>query len=59
MLYKDAKKVGDDEYDCLLQHPVYGWVPFTATSYDTEEHGRLIFKLIQKEFESGGVNNAP
>lgn len=28
--------------DCEIQHPVYGWVPFTASPDDPEEYGREI-----------------
>lgn len=29
--------------DLEVNHPVYGWIPFTATSYDVEEHGRILY----------------
>jgi hypothetical protein len=29
--------------DCEIDHPVYGWIPFTASPDDTEEYGRDIF----------------
>lgn len=25
-----------------VKHPVYGWIPFTASPTDSEEHGRLL-----------------
>ena len=28
--------------DCEVNHPVYGWIPFTANPDDPEEHGRII-----------------
>ena len=36
----------DGTIDCEINHPVFGWIPFTATSYDTEEHGQEIFRLL-------------
>jgi hypothetical protein len=29
--------------DCEIDHPEYGWIPFTASPDDVEEHGRLIY----------------
>lgn len=29
--------------DCEIEHPVYGWIPFTATPDDDMEHGRVIY----------------
>jgi hypothetical protein len=29
--------------DCEIEHPVYGWIPFTASPDDVEEHGRAIY----------------
>lgn len=30
--------------DVELDHPRFGWVPFTASSDDVENHGRLIYE---------------
>ncbi|SEG44124.1 DUF4376 domain-containing protein [Billgrantia desiderata] len=32
--------------DCELEHPDFGWLPFTADPEDTEEQGRTIFERI-------------
>lgn len=29
--------------DCEIDHPVYGWIPFTASPDDTEELGRTLY----------------
>jgi hypothetical protein len=29
--------------DCEIEHPVYGWIPFTASPDDVEETGRNIY----------------
>ena len=29
--------------DMEVEHPVHGLIPFTASPYDPEEHGRLLF----------------
>lgn len=32
----------DGRIDCEIEHPVYGWIPFTADPNDVEQHGREI-----------------
>lgn len=32
--------------DCDLEHPTFGWIPFTASPDDVEEHGRVIYQEI-------------
>lgn len=29
--------------DCEINHPDYGWIPFTASPDDPEDHGRVIY----------------
>mgnify|MGYP001301195200 CR=1 FL=1 len=37
--------------DCELDHPVYGWIPFTASPDDPEQHGRELYaRIIAGEF---------
>lgn len=37
--------------DCEVNHPVYGWIPFTASPDDPEEHGRDIYqRAVSGEF---------
>ena len=31
--------------DCEIEHPVYGWIPFTASPNDEEPHGREIYAI--------------
>lgn len=33
----------DGRIDCEIDHPIYGWIPFTADQNDVEEHGREIY----------------
>jgi hypothetical protein len=35
--------------DCEIEHPIYGWIPFTASPRDVEEHGRVIYEKILEE----------
>ena len=32
--------------DCQLEHPEYGWIPFTASPDDPEKHGRKLYERI-------------
>lgn len=34
--------LGDGRFDCEIEHPVFGWLPFTAAPDDVAEHGRAI-----------------
>jgi len=29
--------------DCEIDHPMFGWIPFTASPDDVEAHGRAIY----------------
>lgn len=31
---------------CEIEHPMFGWIPFTASPIDTEPHGRVLFMHI-------------
>lgn len=35
----------DGSINCEIDHPVFGWIPFTARDDDVEAHGREIFGL--------------
>ena len=35
-------KLGTIDLD--MNHPVYGWIPFTASPDDVEKYGKLIFE---------------
>lgn len=34
--------------DCEIEHPHYGWIPFTASHDDVEQHGREIFAQLSQ-----------
>jgi hypothetical protein len=46
MKYRNAKYTKDGRIDCEIDHPKYGWVPFTSSANDTEAHGRGLFAQI-------------
>ena len=33
----------DNRIDCEIEHPNFGWIPFTADPNDPEQHGRDIY----------------
>ena len=50
MQYRNAAYNKDGTIDCELQHPQFGWIPFTASPADTETLGRDLYQSI---IESG------
>lgn len=45
MNIRNAKYNAQRIIDCEYQHPVYGWIPFTASPLDSEQLGRDIYAL--------------
>jgi hypothetical protein len=45
--FRNAVRLEDGRYDCEIQHPVFGWIPFTADPNDVEGHGRAIWAAIE------------
>jgi len=42
----DVRNAAYNQYgtiDCEINHPVFGWIPFTASPDDVEAHGAAIF----------------
>lgn len=35
----------DNRIDCEVEHPHFGWIPFTADPNDVEQHGRDIYEM--------------
>ena len=35
MEYRNAKRLDDGRIDCEINHPSYGWIPFTCSPLDT------------------------
>lgn len=40
--------------DIEIEHPTYGWIPFTASPDDVEEHGRVLYQEA-KEGKLGSI----
>lgn len=43
MNYRNPVFNENQTIDCEIEHPEYGWIPFTADPNDVEEHGRAIY----------------
>jgi len=42
--------------DVEIEHPEFGWIPFTASPDDPEPHGREIYaRLLREEAEGKGI----
>jgi len=41
--------------DIEIEHPTYGWIPFTASPDDFEEHGRVLYQEA-KEGKLGSIS---
>lgn len=46
MEYRSAHYNANGTIDCELNHPLFGWIPFTANENDVEEFGREMFAAI-------------
>ena len=43
MEIKTPERNADGSINIELNHPVHGWIPFTASPNDVEESGRLLY----------------
>ena len=52
MNYRNPIYTETGAIDCEIDHPDYGWIPFTASPNDCEKYGRALFAEIEAK---GGV----
>lgn len=45
---RNATPLPDGSFDCEIDHPQFGWIPFTAREHDSLEHGRAIWAAINE-----------
>jgi len=43
---RNEVRLDDGRIECQLNHPVWGWVDFTADTNDPEIHGRELFASL-------------
>lgn len=46
--FRNAKPNADGTIDCEINHPDFGWIPFTADTNDVEPHGREIWAALNE-----------
>lgn len=46
MNYRNPIYTADGRINCEIEHPALGWIPFTASPEDPEDHGRHLFAEI-------------
>jgi hypothetical protein len=51
---RNAKRNADGTIDCEINHPQFGWIPFTASPEDPERHGREIFEALDGTVAQNG-----
>lgn len=49
---RNPRYVEPNKIDCEINHEIYGWIPFTASENDTEQHGRGIYTQL---IAAGGI----
>jgi hypothetical protein len=49
MNYRNPKKLKNGTFRCEVEHEIHGWLPFTATSYDPEPHGKILFQTLNSD----------
>ena len=47
--YRNPVYNANGTIDVEINHPDFGWIPFTASPDDPEPHGRQIFTDLQDE----------
>jgi hypothetical protein len=45
--YRNPTRNENGTIDCEINHPDFGWIPFTASPDDPEPHGREIFEALK------------
>jgi Arc/MetJ-type ribon-helix-helix transcriptional regulator len=53
MNIRNAKYNENGAIDCEIEHPEFGWIPFTASPDDVEQHGRDIYEAL---IDAGNVS---
>ena len=49
MQYRNPRFTAQGAIDVEIDHPDFGWIAFTASPDDPEEHGRQIFEDLRGE----------
>lgn len=57
MQYKNARWNELGSIDCDLEHPIHGWIPFTASQIDVSPFGKLLFDEIKSNMAQNIESN--
>lgn len=49
--YRNVVEIDGGRFDCEINHPDFGWIPFTADPDDVEPHGRGIWTAIEEQHQ--------
>lgn len=52
MEFKNARTNKDGSFNCDVNHPTYGWMPFTASEHDSSAEGRDLYAAILSSGEA-------
>lgn len=47
--YRNPVRNADGTFDVEINHPAFGWIPFTASPDDCEPYGREIYSYLATE----------
>lgn len=50
--FRNPVRLDDGRIDLEIEHPHYGWIPFTADPNDVEDHGRAIWAEVDAYLKS-------
>lgn len=53
MEIKNIVELDENRIDCEINHPLHGWIPFTANKYDCTQHGPLIYEAAKELLAKG------
>ncbi len=45
MTIRNPVRISAELIDCEIEHPVHGWMPFTATTTDSADYGPVIHAI--------------
>ncbi|WP_251978567.1 DUF4376 domain-containing protein [Salinicola avicenniae] len=57
--WQNPVRNADGTIDCEIEHPDYGWIPFTASADDVEESGRQLHAAILASGENIAERKLP
>ena len=47
--YRNVVEIDGGRFNCEINHPNFGWIPFTADPDDVEPHGRAIWATLKEQ----------